>query len=146
MAADGEGERGRQGDLESGARKKQHLAEVATGAERSTASSKHRPCDVQFDDDPSQKCDNFTRETSEQARTEMNQVQRTEHARVLQPAATFAGEISQIFSVQTAADWHSLRSKDARTYGGTKRGQEQRSPMGAGPLRSSWVAHGIIAQ
>jgi hypothetical protein len=30
MAADGEGERGRQGDLESGARKKQHLAEVAT--------------------------------------------------------------------------------------------------------------------
>jgi hypothetical protein len=35
MAADGEGERGRQGDLESGARKRQHLAEVATGAERS---------------------------------------------------------------------------------------------------------------
>jgi hypothetical protein len=35
MAADGEGERGRQGDLESGARKKQHLAEVATGAKRS---------------------------------------------------------------------------------------------------------------
>jgi hypothetical protein len=67
---------------------------------------------------------------------------------VLQPAATFAGEISQIFSVQTAADWHSLRSKDARTYGGgTKRGQEQRSPMGAGPLRSSdGIAHGIIAQ